>query len=90
MKSRLSYTYEQAGKIRKLLKLRQRAMPAEQKTILAHIRRLGFYISDFETSQTGFGPADFDRLIRDAVIQAQKPKTEPMAGSSGSLDGSCL
>lgn len=76
MKSRLIYTAEEAGQIRKLLKLSKRAMASEQKSLQAHLRRLGFYISDFDSSHSGFGADDFDRLIGDGSIQVGKPEGE--------------
>jgi hypothetical protein len=76
LRSRSVYTEEEAGQIRKLLKLKKRAMASELRSLQAHLRRLGFYISDFDASHTGFGPEDFNRLIGDGTLQVSKPEDD--------------
>ncbi len=76
MKSRLTYTEEEALQIRKLLKLKARAMASEQQSFRSHLRRLGFHISDFDELHTGFSAGDFDRLIREGAIRVKKSEAE--------------
>ncbi len=68
MKGRNRFTSEEINRIRELLTRRSRADAAEQQRITKELRRLGFYISDYDPARRGFGVADLDDLIGRGVI----------------------
>ncbi len=78
MKSRLTYTEEEAQQIRKLLRLKARATRSEQKSFREHLRRLGFHISDFDSTYSGFSVVDFERLINEGTVRISGSASEPV------------
>ena len=68
MKGVSSFSTDQASRIRALLNEKIRASSEDQKRIRDEIRAIGFYISDFRSSSKGFGPEDFDALVRSGQI----------------------
>jgi G:T/U-mismatch repair DNA glycosylase len=69
MQGRDEFTSAEADKIRKLLRDKQRANRTRQKALRQSLRSIGFYITDFGSSPGGFGPSDFDRLVRAGRIR---------------------
>jgi hypothetical protein len=69
MKGQRRFSQAAADQIRVLLGRTRSAQRAEQKVLRQRIRDLGFYISAFERPATGFGPDDFDELIRSNAIE---------------------
>jgi hypothetical protein len=68
-KGRKIFSASEASSIRKLLAERGKADRDRQKGIRNKLRRLGFYITDFDQSNKGFDPGDFDNLIASGIIQ---------------------
>jgi hypothetical protein len=68
MKRRSRFTESDAAEIRQLLNLKCRAERPNQKRLRDGLRDLGFYISDWHRSASGFTPADFDELVRSGDI----------------------
>lgn len=70
MKGRNVFTSGEAVEIRRLLQRKVEAPSQDQKQFRDRLRKqVGFYISDFDSSRSGFGPDDFDRLIELGKIQ---------------------
>lgn len=63
MKGRNRFTRREADQIRILLNQKCKAPSEEQKSYRDDIRAIGFYISEFTNSKSGFTSADFDLLI---------------------------
>lgn len=70
MKGRSKFTSDEAEKIRRLLRQKVAAGRDEQKVIRARIRRIRFYISDFEL--LGCTAADFDALVREGRVRIER------------------
>ncbi len=68
MPMKKKYTKQEAAQIRTLLREKARATREEQKGIRAKLRRLGFYITDFDQSFSGFTASDFEGLIKSGII----------------------
>jgi hypothetical protein len=68
MQGRNRFIRSEADQIRGLLRDKARASRSEQKSIRGKMRRMAFYITDFDTSQDGFSVADFEDLIRRSLI----------------------
>jgi len=66
---RNTFTKEEIDQIRNLLRQKVRADKNTQKSIRANIRNIGFNISDFDTSYSGFTEIDFQALIRNGIIK---------------------
>lgn len=62
------YTKQEVATIRTLLREKARASRSEQKGIRAKLRTLGFYITDFDQSYSGFTVSDFDKLLQKGII----------------------
>ena len=72
MKGRSVFASEEAVGIRRLLQQKVNAPSEDQKQFRGRLRNdYGFYISDFDSSRSGFGPVDFDRLIKHGMIQVR-------------------
>jgi len=69
MKGQSRFSRTTADQIRSLLAQTRAAQRSEQKVLRQEIRELGFFISDFNRPATGFGPDDFEELIRSGRIQ---------------------
>ena len=68
MNGRREFTHSQALRIKDLLCKKMRANREEQKTIRQRIRDIGFFISDFDRTYSGFGVDDFERLVADGEV----------------------
>lgn len=80
-----TFTKAEVETIRDLLRRKSRAGRTEQKSIRSQIRRIGFKISDYDTSGRGFTVKDFDLLVKRGYItimnnieSSDKPKTKPV------------
>jgi len=69
VKGNRRFTRATADQIRVLLSRTRNAPRAQQKALRQQIRDLGFYISDFDRPAAGFGPNEFNELIRSGVIE---------------------
>ncbi len=69
MKGSRRFSHETAQQIRTLLADVRRADRATQKNLRQRIRKLDFYISDFNRPIAGFRPDDFDELVRAGKIE---------------------
>jgi hypothetical protein len=69
MKGKITFTRHEAEIIRQTLDQVRRADRATQKR-LRHMLRgsMSFYVSDFASSNSGFTPADFDKLVKCGTI----------------------
>jgi hypothetical protein len=65
---RSTFTRSQVKEIRQLLRKLRVAERSEQKTIRAKLRRIGFHISDYDTTGAGFTVSDFDGLLQRGVV----------------------
>lgn len=64
MKGKDRFTAAEASRIRGLLREVRRAEPGSvQKVLRDKLRRIGFYISDWEASTLGFTASDFEELV---------------------------
>ena len=68
-RSRTKFTSAEAVEIRGLLAEARRAERSDQKRLRDRLRRIGFYITDFDLSFRGFGPEAFDRLIAQGSVE---------------------
>jgi len=72
VQGRNEFTPDEAGRIRQLLDEKERVSENQQKGIRQKLRSLGFYITDFDTSQTGFAAANFDQLVADGRVKVRQ------------------
>lgn len=68
MRGKSRFTATEAREIRELLARKTRGSRDEQKQLRQRIRKLGFFISDFQEGSEAFSTADFDRLVSRKVI----------------------
>jgi hypothetical protein len=68
MKGRSSFSQEEVGQIRSLLRKKAGASRSAQKAIRAQLRGIGFYVSDFGSGNDGFTESDFQDLIQTGAI----------------------
>jgi len=68
MKGRNAFTEKELGEIRDLLNLKIRSDKPNQKQCRDRLRRMGFYITDYDQSRKGFCSTDLDELIRTKKI----------------------
>src|SRR5215467_452884 len=64
---RTDFTAAEIRELRALLREKQTADRAGQKTLRARMRRIGFYITDF-ADYSGFTVSDFDDLLTRGVV----------------------
>ncbi|MBU8934894.1 MAG: hypothetical protein KOO62_12985 [candidate division Zixibacteria bacterium] len=64
MKGKKAFTEAEARDIRNLLSKKERAQKSDRKRIRDELRSIGFYITDWDQTQRGFGRADFDTLVQ--------------------------
>ena len=64
MKRRNSFTNPEIELIKKLISLKEKATPSEQKGIRQKIRKIGFYYSDFSNEKNNYTLDNFESLIR--------------------------
>lgn len=64
MKGRKAFSSIEINKIKELLRVKATSNRNQQKYIRGQMRYIGFYISDFTNSKTGFSVNDLDELIR--------------------------
>lgn len=69
MKGQSVFSKKDAARIRVLLNEKLQADRESQKRIRDEIRAVGFYISDFTTSNQGFSPTEFDELVVSGLVQ---------------------
>ena len=69
MKGKKTFTKSEANKIIHLLGLKVNSERNKQKTIRDKIRRIGFYITDFDQTYSGFTKRDFNVLIKKNIIK---------------------
>ena len=69
MKGKRKFSRKQAAEIRTLLRKKCRSGRSEQKSIRAQLRRMEFYISDWDNSRRGFTAVDFDDLVKKGQIR---------------------
>lgn len=69
MKGSRRFTRSTAERIRQLLGRTRKADRPVQKHLRQQIRDLDFYISDWKRPSEGFGPDDFDALVRNGHIE---------------------
>jgi hypothetical protein len=74
LQGKSKFTRSESDQIRCLLREKARASRSEQKSLRGKLRRLGFYITDFDTSQEGFSVENFESLIRRNVITIVEDK----------------
>ena len=82
-KGRNTFSPEEASSIRKLLAERGKADANEQKGVRNRLRRLGFYIKDFDQSNKGFEPGDFDNLVARGLVKIEREERPGEASNSG-------
>lgn len=67
-KGRTRSTSAEAAEIRRLLAETRRAPRSDQKHLRDKLRRIGFFITDFDQSFKVFGSEDFDRLVAQVLV----------------------
>ena len=75
MAGRRRFSPNEASEIRNLLARKSRADRSAQKHLRNRIRKIGFYITDFDQSGLGFGPDDFDRLVSRGTVVVEQQDT---------------
>ena len=68
MPAKRRFTQKEAKQIKSLLREKARASSNEQKSIRARLRRMGFYITNFDQSYSGFTAGDFESLVKRGMI----------------------
>ncbi len=68
MRGKTTFTHREAGVIRKKLGEVRRADRDVQKKLRNELRKMGFYIRDFTSSNSGFTAADFDALVQRGTL----------------------
>lgn len=68
MQGRKQFSSQEAAKIRALLGQKEQAERNQQKALRAALRRMGFYITDFDHTNQGFGVRDFDHLVSNGIV----------------------
>lgn len=69
MKGRSNFSPGEADRVRELLRKVRNAARDEQKQLRSRLRTdVGFFISDFTSSNAGFTADDFDDLIRQGTV----------------------
>ena len=67
-KGRTEFTSAEAAEIRRLLSETREVESGAQKRPRGRLRRMDFYITDFDRSFKGFGPEDFNRLVAQGLV----------------------
>ena len=83
MRGRTSFSVREADEIFELLSRKMEVGRAEQKSLRAKVRSIGFYISNFE-NHGPFSGADFHALIDDGVITVrhERSPSRPIAATA--------
>ncbi|MDW7729312.1 MAG: hypothetical protein SCJ94_04815 [Bacillota bacterium] len=68
MRGRKVFSNIEINKIAELLRIKSQSSQYQQKFIRGQMRNIGFYISDFTNTKSGFSVDDLDRLIRTGRI----------------------
>jgi hypothetical protein len=72
MRGRTVFPVSEANRVRTLLCQVRDADRDQQKLLRDRLRNdLGFYISDFTSSNAGFTAADFDSLVTRGIIKVE-------------------
>ncbi len=67
------FTKYEIERLRDLIKEKNRVYgKSQQKTIRDKMRRIGFYITDYDHSGSGFNVTEFDNLIRTDAIKVEE------------------
>lgn len=69
LQGRDTFSRKEIEKLKELLERKARADPDEQKKIRQQMRRMDFYISDFDPTGRGFLAADLEDLVRNGTIK---------------------
>lgn len=78
MRGKETFTPVEIERIKSLLEKKVDARPMTQRRIREQLRRIGFYISDYDHTFAGFTPADLDQLIESGrVVVAEKMEVLP-------------
>ncbi|APF17700.1 hypothetical protein Calab_2172 [Caldithrix abyssi DSM 13497] len=72
MQGRNIFTSSEINYIKDLLRQKSQTSRSAQKSIRSKLRKIGFYISDFDQSQSGFTEADFNLLIKKGYIKIKE------------------
>jgi hypothetical protein len=64
-----TFNREELAILRALIAEKETADRMRQKAIRARMRGMGFYISDWQTDNSGFTVPDFDDLVARGVIK---------------------
>jgi hypothetical protein len=72
---RTTFTQAEVTQLRALIKEKQTAERARQKTLRAEMRRIGFFISDFTDGPQAFVLSDLDELLSRGLVTIRD--TEP-------------
>jgi len=65
---RSNFSREEMATIKSLLSEIRTSDRDRQKVLREKLRRMGFYITDYEDDQKGFTAADVDRLVANGAI----------------------
>jgi len=68
-KGRKVFSHQEANSIKQLLFERGKSTPPGQRKVRDRLRKIGFYITDFDRSGSGFAPEAFDRLVVDGLVK---------------------
>ena len=68
MQGKNRFTRGEMGQIRSLLREKERSPRSEQKSVRSRLRRLGFFITDFDRSYQGFTVIDLENLVRIGMV----------------------
>ena len=80
MKGQDRFSAQAAAEIRVLLVRVRTAERNEQKKLRARLRSIGFHISDWDTSGSGFARSDFDELVRRRLISTEPGEPPDASG----------
>jgi hypothetical protein len=69
MKGRNTFTEMEIKEIRRLLVLKNRSSREKQVEYRNSLRKLGFYITDFDQSQRGFTTNNLENLLKEGKIK---------------------
>ncbi len=93
MQGRDSFTPAEATEIKRLLREKDRGDRDTKKRLRSRARTIGFYITDYQTDQSGFTEVDFDQLVERGVIKIfspasvdSRPKSDRTVSTNPSAD----
>lgn len=68
MKGRRNFTINEINRIREIIKHKSNSPSSKQKPYRDKLRKIGFYITDFDKSHNEFTDTDLEGLIRNGII----------------------